>query len=71
MCWNVELTHRTVYLTLVFIFSFFPETKEVNAVNFNWNIVIYAFVVMFATVYYFVHGKKSYVSPVTLVRKDM
>jgi choline transport protein len=60
-----------LYLIIVFIFSFFPETAIVNAQLMNWNILIYGFTIVFAISWYFVRGKSQYASPVEYVRKDM
>jgi choline transport protein len=60
-----------LYLILVFIFSFFPETAIVNAVSMNWNILIYGFTVLFAIVWFFARGKRQYAGPVEYVRKDV
>jgi choline transport protein len=60
-----------LYLIIVFIFSFFPETTIVNAQLMNWNILIYGFTIVFAISWYFVRGKSQYASPVEYVRKDM
>ena len=60
-----------LYLILVFIFSFFPETAIVNAVSMNWNILIYGFTLLFAMVWFFTRGKRQYAGPVEYVRKDV
>lgn len=60
-----------LYLTLVFIFSFFPETAVVDAESMNWNILIYGFTIMFAIVWFFVRGRKQYAGPVEYIRKDV
>ncbi|KFY43566.1 hypothetical protein V494_01918 [Pseudogymnoascus sp. VKM F-4513 (FW-928)] len=53
-----------LYLTFVFIFSFFPETAIVDAESMNWNILIYGFTIMFAIVWFFARGRKQYAGPV-------
>ncbi|EGD91062.1 hypothetical protein H112_01652 [Trichophyton rubrum D6] len=58
-----------LFLLPLFVFSFFPLTKEVNATTMNWSSLIYVSVILFATVYYFAYGKKSYVPPSSLVRR--
>lgn len=60
-----------LYLALVFIMSFFPEQTPVTLQTMNWNILIYGFTVCFAIVYFFFYGRRVYVGPVTLVRKDL
>jgi choline transport protein len=60
-----------LYLLIVFIFTFFPETAIVNAESMNWNILIYGFTIMFAIVWFFARGKRQYAGPVEYVRKDV
>ena len=60
-----------LYLIIVFIFSFFPETAVVNAESMNWNILIYGFTIVFAIVWFLTRGKSQYVGPVEYVRKDV
>jgi choline transport protein len=60
-----------LYLIIVFIFSFFPETAIVDAASMNWNILIYGFTIAFAIVWFFARGKHQYAGPVEYVRKDM
>ena len=60
-----------LYLIIVFVFSFFPETAVVNAQTMNWNILIYGFTLIFAVVWFFVRGRKQYDGPVEYVRKDL
>lgn len=60
-----------LFLVLVFIMSFFPEATPVTLSTMNWNILIYGFTICFAIGYFFVYGRRVYVGPVTLVRKDM
>ena len=50
--------------------SFFPEATPVTASTFNWNIAIYGFVLVFAVVYYLVHGRRVYAGPVVLIKRD-
>ncbi|KAF3481422.1 choline transport protein [Arthroderma uncinatum] len=58
-----------LFLLPIFIFSFFPLVKDVNATTMNWSSVIYVGVISFATVYYFVYGRHHYVPPNALVRR--
>ncbi|KAK3614492.1 hypothetical protein LTR56_027217 [Elasticomyces elasticus] len=52
--------------------NFFPISPVgLNAVTFNWNILITGAVVIIAGIYYFVHGRKVYDGPVAYVRKDV
>ena len=57
-----------IFLTLIWLFSFFPLANHPDAEHMNWNVVIYCSALIFAVAYYFVQGKRSYVGPVTLVK---
>jgi len=59
------------YLAPIFVFSFFPAGTPVTPGTMNWAIVIFAAIMGFATIYYFVLGHKHYVPPVALVKRDV
>ncbi|KAA6406969.1 MAG: amino acid permease [Lasallia pustulata] len=63
-------TIAIAYLLLVFVLSFFPETRRVVPATFNWGILIYGVMVVFAVVFYFVKGRHGYVGPVVLIKLD-
>ncbi|KAK5705709.1 hypothetical protein LTR17_021444 [Elasticomyces elasticus] len=71
--WGLPINILSVlFLSLVFIMNFFPISPVgLNAVTFNWNILITGAVVIIAGIYYFVHGRKVYDGPVAYVRKDV
>ncbi|KAK8198760.1 hypothetical protein M8818_006627 [Zalaria obscura] len=71
--WGLPINIFSVlFLTLVFIFSFFPESPQgLNAVSFNWNILIFGAVVILSGIYFVAHGRKVYVGPVAYVKKDI
>lgn len=58
-----------VVLIIFLVLSFFPETKDPDAVGMNWSILIYGVVVVFSLAYYFVNGRHRYAGPVEYVRK--
>ena len=58
-----------VFLTVSFVFSFFPETPMPGAAGMNWAVVIFVFVIVAATVNYAVQARRTYVAPVALVKK--
>jgi choline transport protein len=69
--WGAPINEFSIlYLILVFIFSFFPEATPVSASTMNYNIAIYGFTICFAIGYFFLYGRKVYVGPVKLVRKE-
>jgi choline transport protein len=58
------------FLTLAFVFPFFPASAHPNAAAFNWNILITGFVIVVALVYYFVKAKHIYRGPVEYVKRS-
>lgn len=60
-----------LYLIVVFIFSFFPETRIIDAESMNWGVLIYSFTLMLAIIWFFTQGKTQYAGPVEYVRKDV
>jgi choline transport protein len=59
------------FLTLAFVFPFFPASAHPNAAAFNWNILITGFVIVVALVYYFVKAKHIYRGPVEYVKRSV
>ena len=59
------------FLCWIWVFCFFPQTTPVTAATMNWNVVINGGIMICSLVYYFVKGKKRYVAPVTLVKRDL
>ena len=57
------------YLMLVFIMSFFPQAPNPVPATFNWSIVIYGAVVLWAAAYFVLDGRKVYHGPVVLCRR--
>lgn len=58
------------FLTVAFVFSFFPMTPKPTAVDMNWAALMFAALAIIATVNYFVSARKSYIAPVSLVKQD-
>jgi amino acid transporter len=52
------------FLSVAFVFLFFPAVPAPDAVSMNWAILIYGFVVCFALVYYYFYGRHHYEGPV-------
>ena len=50
---------------------FFPTAPNPDAAGMNWSVVIYGFVVVLFTIYYFLRGRAQYDGPVEYVRKDV
>lgn len=58
------------FLLPVFVFMFFPAVVSPTPQTMNWAIVMYVGIMSFATAYYFVWGRRDYVAPVALVKRD-
>jgi amino acid transporter len=59
-----------IFLLPMFAFAFFPLATPVHPATMNWGVLMFGGVVLFATLYYFVLGRKHYVPPVMLVKHD-
>ncbi|KAK0309225.1 hypothetical protein LTR01_004332 [Friedmanniomyces endolithicus] len=49
-----------VFLTPLFVFAFFPLATPVTPASMNWGIAMFGGVIVLATIYYAVEGRKSY-----------
>ena len=58
------------FLSVFWIFSFFPPTAVVTTTTMNWNSLMFAIIVVVATLYYFLKARHEYVGPVMLVKRD-
>jgi choline transport protein len=56
-----------VYLFVLWFFSFWPGSVDVNAQSMNFSSVTFGGIVLFAVVWYFVRGRKLYNGPVVEV----
>jgi amino acid transporter len=52
-----------IYLLPIWVFSFFPAGPKPTPANMNWACVMVGGVVIFATVYYIIWGRKFYTPP--------
>jgi amino acid transporter len=52
-----------IYLTPVFIFSFFPVSPNPTPSSMNWACAMVGGVALLATVYYVIWGRKTYTPP--------
>ena len=57
------------FLLIVWTFIFFPVEAVVVPSTMNWNVLIFCSTMIFAVVFYFLRGKKTYTAPVNLVRR--
>ncbi|KAF4219531.1 hypothetical protein CNMCM8980_009350 [Aspergillus fumigatiaffinis] len=60
-------TVSILVLIIIWVFSFFPLTEQVNPTTMNWSVVIFGGVTLLSLVYYQLHAKKVYKGPVTRV----
>jgi len=56
-------TVALIYLAPLFIFSFFPPSPNPTAAGMNWACVMVGGIVLLATIYYIIIGRKSYTPP--------
>ena len=73
--WGGPINDITLaFLTVAFIFSFFPEYPSVGdpawAEDFNWAIIIFTATCVLALAYYMLGGRRKYVAPVSLVKNE-
>jgi len=59
-----------VFLLPLFVFAFFPLATPVTPSSMNWGVVMFGAVVIGATLFYIVEGRKSYTPPVALVQRE-
>ncbi|KAK0272015.1 hypothetical protein LTR35_013185 [Friedmanniomyces endolithicus] len=59
-----------VFLTPLFVFAFFPLATPVTPASMNWGIAMFGGVIVLATIYYAVEGRKSYTPPVMLLQRE-
>jgi choline transport protein len=59
-----------VFLLVIYVFTSFPLANNPTASGMNWSSLVYGVIVLFAVVYFFVHGRKEYDGPVVLVKAE-
>ena len=59
------------FLLPFFIFCFFPIAKGPSPQTMNWDSVMFGGIMVLATVWYVVRGRKIYTPPVRLVKRDL
>ena len=58
------------YIAFALIMSMFPIFNHPTAVNMNWSVLVWGFILIMATVIYIVSGRHIYRGPVAYVRRD-
>lgn len=56
-----------IYAFWSFFWSFWPNAHDITAENFNWACVLFVGLMSTGVILYFVHARKVYNGPVTLV----
>lgn len=59
------------WLLPIFIFTMFPSVTPTTAATMNWGCLLFGFMVLFSSVYYFVKGKSEYVSPRDRLHREL
>lgn len=59
------------FLVAFFVFCFFPTATPVQPDTMNWNIVIFGGIFLWATGFYVFKGRKTYIAPVRIVKRDI
>jgi amino acid transporter len=59
-----------LFLVFIWVFCFFPPMPNPSVADMNWGVVGYAGVIILATIYYLIRGRKQYVGPVEYTRKS-
>jgi amino acid transporter len=60
-------TIALLYVTPIFVFSLFPSVPRPNSAEMNWAVLMVGGVVVFASIYYFISGRKQYSPPIDTV----
>lgn len=58
------------FQAVLFVFMFFPVSPHPDVPNFNWSLLVFGVVIIWAVAYYHLWGKKKYVGPVAYVRRQ-
>ena len=58
------------FLCPLFVFAFFPLATPVVPSTMNWSSLIFGSVILFATAYYVIYGRKHYIPPVFIVKRE-
>ena len=56
------------FLSLAFVFLFFPAAPHPTAASMNWSSLLFGFIIGFSLIYYYIWGRHRYVGPVELVK---
>lgn len=59
------------WLIPIFIFTLFPPVVPTTPQTMNWACLLFGFILLFATFYYVIWGRKVYISPKERLRRDL
>ncbi|PWY72726.1 GABA permease [Aspergillus eucalypticola CBS 122712] len=59
------------FLIPEFVFVMFPLYSTVDPENMNWSSLMYGGMLIFSIIYYAMYGRKTYVPPVALVKREI
>lgn len=57
------------FLSVAFLFLFFPATPSPDAATMNWGILIYGVVILFSMLYYYFTGRHQYDAGISIFRR--
>jgi hypothetical protein len=58
-----------IYTMAVFPFTFWPPVPKPTLDVMNWSCLMYGAVIILATVYYIIHGRKTYTLPQEIIEE--
>lgn len=59
------------WLLPIFVFTLFPGVPNPSPADMNWGVLLFGFMVAFATIYYIVVGRHVYISPKERLRREL
>jgi choline transport protein len=66
--WGIPLnTIALLYCLFAFFWCFWPISKEVDLISFNWSVLMFTAIMAISVILYFVRGRKVYDGPVVSV----
>jgi choline transport protein len=57
-----------LFLSVAFVFCFFPSAPNPSPEGMNWCSLIIGFVLLFSLIYYYLFGRHHYVGPVEYIK---
>jgi len=60
-----------IFLTLAFVFCFFPTGPDPTLLHMNWSVVVMGLVLVFCLLYWVLRARHNYIAPIERMRKDL